>query len=99
MPERSEIHRCPVLNQPAVADPEDVDELELYAVPGRWQIPDFTQVRPPECLARGDKVALGELVIDLHGGVRKALQHRAVERLEAARRPVCRRKRDPTWPV
>src|SRR4029077_8410245 len=46
-PERSDVHRRPVLDQPAVADPEDVDELEFYTFSGRRQVPELTKVRPP----------------------------------------------------
>jgi len=56
MPERAEVHRRPVLDQPALAHPEDVDELELDPISGRRQIPELTKVRPPKCLAP----ALGE---------------------------------------
>jgi hypothetical protein len=31
-----------MLDQAAVADPEDVDELELDTISGRRQIPEFT---------------------------------------------------------
>src|SRR3954463_12384139 len=68
LPEGTDVHRRPVLDQPAVADPEDVDELELHALSRRRQVPEFTEVRPPECLAGRDEVALGELLVDLHGG-------------------------------
>src|SRR5437762_6312643 len=88
MPERGEVHRRPVLNQPSLADPENIDELELDAIPGRRQIPQFTKVRSPECLASRNKIALSELLVDLHGGIRKPLQQRAVEGLEAARGPI-----------
>jgi hypothetical protein len=50
-----------VLDHPAVADPEDVDELELHAISRRRQVPEFTKVRPAECLAGRNEVALGEL--------------------------------------
>jgi hypothetical protein len=60
-----------MLDQPAVADPEDVDELELNPISSRRQIPELTQVRSAECLAGGDQIALGELLIDLDGGIRK----------------------------
>src|SRR5215470_10556029 len=73
---------------PALADPENVDKLELDTVPGRRQIPEFTEMRSPECLAGRNKIALSELLIDLHGGIRKPLQQRAVEGLEAARGPI-----------
>src|SRR6516225_4813128 len=88
MAERGEVHRRPVLDQPALAHPEDVDELELDPVSGRRQIPEFTKVCPPECLAGRHKIALSELLVDLHGGIRKPLQQRAVEGLEAARGPI-----------
>jgi hypothetical protein len=71
MPERGEIHRRPVLNQLALANPENVDELELDAIPGRRQILQFTKVRSPECLAGRNKIAFSELLVDLHGGIRK----------------------------
>src|SRR5205814_8218046 len=88
VPEGADVHRRPVLDQPAVADPEDVDELEFHAISRRRQVPEFTKVRPPECLAGRHEVALGELLVDLHGRIRKPLQQRAVERPEAARGPV-----------
>jgi hypothetical protein len=88
MPERGEVHRRPVLDQLALAHPEDVDELELDPVSGRRQIPEFTKVRPPKCLAGRNKIALSERLVDFHGGIRKPLQQRAVEGLEAARRPI-----------
>src|SRR6266566_6229570 len=88
MPERGEVHRRPVLDQLALAHPEDVDELELDPVSSRRQIPEFTKVRPPKCLAGRNKIALSELLVDFHGGIRKPLQQRAVEGPEAARRPI-----------
>jgi hypothetical protein len=88
MPERGEVHRRPVLDQLPLAQPEDVDELELDPVSGRRQIPEFTKVRPPKCLAGRNKIALSERLVDFHGGIRKPLQQRAVEGPEAARRPI-----------
>ena len=88
MPERGEVHRRPVLDQPALADPENVDKLELDTIPGRRQIPEFIKVRSPEFLAGRNKITLSELLIDLHGGIRKPLQQRATEGLGAARRPI-----------
>src|SRR5499427_8524938 len=88
MAERGEVHRRPVLDQLALAHPEDVDELELDPISGRRQIPEFTKVCSPECLAGRNKIALSELLVDLHGGIRKPLQQRAIEGLEAARGPI-----------
>jgi hypothetical protein len=88
-----------VFDQLAVADPEDVDELELHAIAGRRQIPEFAEVRPPERLAGSDEIALGELLVDLHGGIGESLQQRAVERLEAARRPARLRDGPAAGPV
>src|ERR1700749_3008138 len=85
VPEGADVHRRPVLDQPAVADPEDVDELELHPISCRRQVPEFAKVRPPECLSGRNAVPLGELLLDLPGSIRKPLQQRAVERPEAAR--------------
>ena len=46
---------------------------------------------PRKRLAGRHQIALGDLLVDLHGGVRKAAQQRAVERLESARGPLCTR--------
>src|SRR6185437_3413417 len=99
VPDGADIHRRPVLDQPAVADPEDVDELELDPISCRRQVPEFAKVRPPECLAGRNEVALGELLVDLHGCIRKPLQQRAVERPEAARGAIRLRERPPFRPV
>src|ERR1700761_790169 len=88
VPEGADVHRRPVLDQPAIADPEDVDELELHAISRRRQVPEFTQAGPPQCLAGGNEAALGEFLVDLPGSIRKPLQQRTVERLEAARGPI-----------
>jgi hypothetical protein len=77
-----------VLDQQAVAEPEDVDELELDPVPGRRQVPELAEMGAAECLAGRHEIALGELVTDFHGGIGKALQQRAVKGLESARGPV-----------
>lgn len=86
-------------DQLALADPEDVDELEFYAVAGRRQVPELAEVRAPERLAGGDQVALGELIVDLHGGVGEPPQQRTVERLEATRGPVGRYDGPTPWAV
>jgi hypothetical protein len=52
-----------VLDQFAVADPEDVEELQLDAIPGRRQVPEFTQMRAPERLCGWRPDPLGELLI------------------------------------
>ena len=62
MAERGEIHRRPVLDQPALADPENVDELELDAISGRRQVPEFTKVRSPERLSGSNETPLWSLV-------------------------------------
>jgi hypothetical protein len=88
-----------VLDQLAVTEPEDVDELELDPVPGRRQVPQLAEVRAAERLARRHQVTLGELVADLHRGVGKPAQQRAEEGLEAARGPVRLRDGPPLRPV
>jgi serine/threonine protein kinase len=45
LPERVDVHGRPVLDQPAIVEPEDVDELELDPVPGRRQVPELTEMR------------------------------------------------------
>src|SRR5262249_18749246 len=64
------------------------DELKLDAIAARGQAPELPEVGAPECLARRNEITLGQLLIDLHGGVGEALQQGAVERLEAARGPL-----------
>src|ERR1700759_2206818 len=99
VPKGADVHRRPVLDQPAVADPEDVDELELDPISCRRQVPEFAKVRPPECLAGRNEVALGGLLLDLPGCIRKPLQQRAVERPETARGAIRLRERPPFRPV
>jgi hypothetical protein len=86
-----------MLDDLAVAHPHDVDELPLDAI-ARWrQSPQLPGVRATERLACRDQIPLGELLVDIHCGVREALQQHAVEPLEASGRAAGRiRNRPPS---
>jgi hypothetical protein len=81
----------PVFRQPTFMDTEKVDELNLHLISGGWQAPLLAPVDATECLAGDHEVAFGNLLVDLHRGVRECRQEPGVVALEGRCRPVTTR--------